>query len=145
MKIRRVTRRSEGLKLDLTPLIDVVFLLLIFFMLGTTFIDINAGVKIDLPQSTIKEISDYKEILVAIDKDRNIEIAYKDSTGKRMNEEVKMTELEGTLMELIENSQEKNVIIKADRSIDHGTVVEIMSVAKNAGALSLDIAAEEKE
>ncbi len=145
MKIRRVTRRSEGLKLDLTPLIDVVFLLLIFFMLGTTFIDINAGVKIDLPQSTIKEISDYKEILVAIDKNRNIEIAYKDSTGKRMNEEVKMTELEGTLMELIENSQEKNVIIKADRSIDHGTVVEIMSVAKNAGALSLDIAAEEKE
>ncbi len=145
MKIRRVTRRSEGLKLDLTPLIDVVFLLLIFFMLGTTFIDINAGVKIDLPQSTIKEISDYKEILVAIDKNRNIEIAYKDSTGKRMNEEVKMTELEGTLMELIENSQEKNVIIKADRSIDHGTVVEIMSVAKNVGALSLDIAAEEKE
>ncbi len=145
MKIRRVTRRSEGLKLDLTPLIDVVFLLLIFFMLGTTFIDINAGVKIDLPQSTIKEISDYKEILVAIDKDRNLEIAYKDSTGKRMNKEIKMTDLEGELSTLIENSQEKNVIIKADRSIDHGTVVEIMSTAKNAGALSLDIAAEEKE
>lgn len=145
MKIRRVTRRSEGLKLDLTPLIDVVFLLLIFFMLGTTFIDINAGVKIDLPQSTIKEISDYKEILVAIDKDRNLEIAYKDSTGKRINKEIKMTDLELELNTLIESSQEKNVIIKADRSIDHGTVVEIMSTAKNAGALSLDIAAEEKE
>ncbi len=62
-----------------------------------------------------------------------------------MNEEVKMTELELELNTLIENSQEKNVIIKADKSIDHGTVVEIMSIAKNAGALSLDIAAEEKE
>lgn len=144
MKIRRVDRRREGLKLDMTPLIDVVFLLLIFFMLGTSFIDINAGVKIDLPTSTIKEISDFKEILVAIDKDKNIEVAYKDSEGKRYNKEVKMDQLEGELKELISASKEKNVIIKADRSIDHGTVVEIMTKAKNGGALSLDIAAEEE-
>jgi len=98
MKIRKVSRRSGSLKLDLTPLIDVVFLLLIFFMLGTSFIDINAGVKIDLPQSSIEEISDFKEILIAIDKD-----------------------------------------------IDHGTVVQIMTKAKNAGALSLDIAASKEE
>jgi len=145
MKIRKVSRRSGSLKLDLTPLIDVVFLLLIFFMLGTSFIDINAGVKIDLPQSSIEEISDFKEILIAIDKDKNLELAYKDSSGKKYNENVKMTELEAELKKIISTSQEKNVIIKADKDIDHGTVVQIMTKAKNAGALSLDIAASKEE
>lgn len=145
MKIRKVSRRSGSLKLDLTPLIDVVFLLLIFFMLGTSFIDINAGVKIDLPQSSIEEISDFKEILIAIDKDKNLELAYKDNSGKKYNENVKMTELEAELKKIISTSQEKNVIIKADKDIDHGTVVQIMTKAKNAGALSLDIAASKEE
>jgi biopolymer transport protein ExbD len=145
MKIRRIGRKREGLRLDLTPLIDVVFLLLIFFMLGTSFIDINAGVKIELPKSTIEEISEYKEILIAIDKDKKMEIAYKDSENKRHKEEIKIENLEGKLKELLKESKEKNVIIKADKSIEHGLVVDIMSKSKNAGALSLDIAAEKEE
>ena len=145
MKIRRIGRKREGLRLDLTPLIDVVFLLLIFFMLGTSFIDINAGVKIDLPKSTIEELSEYKEILVAIDKDKKMEIAYKDSENKRHNEEIQIDNLEAKLKELLKESKEKNVIIKADKSVEHGLVVEIMSKSKNAGALSLDIAAEKEE
>lgn len=61
MKIERHKKRGE-LILELTPLIDVVFLLLIFFLVATTFDEMRGGIKIDLPQSTIKEISDIKEI-----------------------------------------------------------------------------------
>lgn len=49
MKIERTKRRGKGeLALEITPLIDVVFLLLIFFLVATTFEDINSGIKIDL-------------------------------------------------------------------------------------------------
>ena len=66
MKIERTKRRGKGeLALEITPLIDVVFLLLIFFLVATTFEDINSGIKIDLPQSTIREIKNIKEIQVA--------------------------------------------------------------------------------
>ena len=71
MKIERTKRRGKGeLTLEITPLIDVVFLLLIFFLVATTFEDINSGIKIELPQSTIREIKDIKEIQIAIDKNK---------------------------------------------------------------------------
>ena len=73
MKIDRLKRRSGGdLILEITPLIDVVFLLLIFFMLATTFDD-TAAFKIDLPKSTVaKTKSTLKEVQILIDKDRNM-------------------------------------------------------------------------
>ena len=65
MKIERTKRRGKGeLTLEITPLIDVVFLLLIFFLVATTFEDINSGIKIELPQSTIREIAEVKEIQI---------------------------------------------------------------------------------
>ena len=71
MKLERRRRRGEGL-IELTPLIDVVFLLLIFFMVATTFDDVKGGIKIELPQSTIREIAEVKEIQIIVDKDKNV-------------------------------------------------------------------------
>ena len=81
MKIERHRKRGE-LILELTPLIDVVFLLLIFFLVATTFDDMKGGIKIDLPQSTIREISDIKEIQIIIDKNKNLILNYKEK-GKK--------------------------------------------------------------
>ena len=65
-------KKRESAKLDLTPLIDVVFLLLIFFMLATSF-DERSAFKIDLPKSTAaKTKSTLKEVQVLVDKEKNI-------------------------------------------------------------------------
>lgn len=59
MKLERIKRRSGGtLVLEITPLIDVVFLLLIFFMLATSF-DERSAFKIDLPKSTAAKTKKY--------------------------------------------------------------------------------------
>lgn len=139
MKIERTKRRGKGeLTLEITPLIDVVFLLLIFFLVATTFEDINSGIKIELPQSTVKEIKDIKEIQIAIDKNKNMVLNYKEK-GKTQKINVNKENLKSELEDKFKNSNEKNVVISADKKLDYGYIVEIMTISKEAGANSLDI------
>ena len=139
MKIERTKRRGKGeLTLEITPLIDVVFLLLIFFLVATTFEDINSGIKIELPQSTIREIKDIKEIQIAIDKNKNMVLNYREK-GKTQKVNVNKENLKAELEEKFKNSNEKNVVISADKKLDYGYIVEIMTISKEAGASSLDI------
>lgn len=145
MAIRKIQRRNRELSLDLTPLIDCVFLLLIFFMVGTQLINERSGLKIDLPKSTVVEVSEIKDIMLFVDKNKNMEIAFTDSTNKRVTEEVIFNELEGYLTEKLQFSETKNIIIKADKELKHGDIVELMTIAKKAGAASLDIATESEK
>lgn len=143
MKIERHRKRGE-LILELTPLIDVVFLLLIFFLVATTFDDMKGGIKIDLPQSTIREISDIKEIQIIIDKNKNLILNYKEK-GKKEQISLNKENLKEILSEKLLESKEKNVIISADKKLDYGYIVDIMTIAKEAGANSLDIDTADKK
>ncbi|STO31240.1 biopolymer transport protein ExbD [Fusobacterium necrogenes] len=137
MKLDRRKKRGEGL-LELTPLVDVVFLLLIFFLVATTFEDIKGGIKIELPQSAIREISEVKEIQILVDKDKKMLLNYK-VAGKNEQVVVDKGNLKDELEKRLKESPEKNVIISADKKLDYGYIVEIMSISKEAGATSLDI------
>ncbi len=143
MKIERQRRKGE-LMLELTSLIDVVFLLLIFFLVATTFDDMKGGIKIDLPQSTIQEISNVKEIQIIVDKEKNLILNYKEN-GKYEKLSVNKDSLKAELTKKLAESKEKNVIISADKKIDYGYIVDIMTISKEAGALSLDIDTADKK
>lgn len=139
MKLERQKRRSGGdLILEMTPLIDVVFLLLIFFMLATTF-DERAAFKIDLPKTTIQKTKQtLKNIQIFIDVEKNITLKY--LNGNRSEQEkVTITTLENILSEKLNNSSSKEVIISADKSIDYGYIVEIMGMVKISGAEAINI------
>ena len=140
MKLERIKRRSGGtLILEITPLIDVVFLLLIFFMLATSF-DERSAFKIDLPKSTAaKTKSTLKEVQVLVDKDRNVYVRYTDSSGKSQNEKLDLTSFVSVVSEKLNNSENKDVIISADKDIDYGFIVEIMSLLKESGASAINI------
>jgi len=128
MKLERIKRRSGGtLVLEITPLIDVVFLLLIFFMLATSF-DERSAFKIDLPKSTAaKTKSTLKEVQVLVDKDRNVYVRFTDNSGKSQNEKIDLASFVSVVSEKLNNSESKDVIISADKDIDYGFIVEIMS------------------
>ncbi|WP_294659097.1 biopolymer transporter ExbD [uncultured Fusobacterium sp.] len=143
MKLERRKRKDE-LMLELTSLIDVVFLLLIFFLVATTFDDMKGGIKIDLPQSTIKEVSEVKEVQIVVDKDKNMILNYKEN-GKKEQTSVTTENLKEKLAEKLSESQERNVIISADKRLDYGYIVEIMTISKEAGANSLDIDTADKK
>ena len=140
MKLERIKRRSGGtLVLEITPLIDVVFLLLIFFMLATSF-DERSAFKIDLPKSTVaKTKSTLKEVQVLVDKDRNVYVRYTDNSGKSQNEKLDLSSFVSVVSEKLNNSESKDVIISADKDIDYGFIVEIMSLLKESGASAINI------
>lgn len=145
MQIRKIHRRSKELTLDLTPLIDCVFLLLIFFMVGTQLIEKNSSLKIELPKSSVVEINEIKDLILYMDKDKNIEINFVNNEGKRVVEKIEKDKLETTLTEKFNLTQEKSVVIKADKTLTHGDVVELMTIAKKSGATALDIATESEK
>ena len=140
MKLERIKRRSGGtLVLEITPLKDVVFLLLIFFMLATSF-DERSAFKIDLPKSTAaKTKSTLKEVQVLVDKDKNVYLRYTDNSGKSQNEKLDLTSFVSVVSEKLNNSENKDVIISADKNIDYGFIVEIMSLLKESGASAINI------
>ena len=123
---------------DLTPLIDVVFLLLIFFMVATTFDDMK-GMKIDLPKSEVSEITeavDKISILVTSNGELKIKI---DKQKESSIVDIRKDELQEKIKNTIVLMENKRVAILADRGIDYGDVVDIMSDIKLAGAQAIDI------
>ena len=140
MKLERIKRRSGGtLVLEITPLIDVVFLLLIFFMLATSF-DERSAFKIDLPKSTAaKTKSTLKEVQVLVDKEKNIYLRYTDNSGKSQSEKLDLSSFVSVVSEKLNTSESKDVMISADKAIDYGFIVEIMSLLKESGVTAINI------
>jgi len=136
MKFSRPRSRSEEVFINLTPLIDVVFLLLIFFMVSTTFATIRYGIKVDLPRTTTPEEKIEENIVISITKDNRIYL------GKKW---VKEENLVSLLRKEIKRKGSL-VIINADKEVKHGRVVRVMDLARKAGAGKLGIlTAPEKE
>ena len=140
MKLERIKRRSGGtLVLEITPLIDVVFLLLIFFMLATSF-DERSAFKIDLPKSTAaKTKSTLKEVQVLVDKEKNVYLRYTDNSGKSQSEKLDLSNFISVVSEKLNTSESKDVMISADKAIDYGFIVKIMSLLKESGASAINI------
>lgn len=140
MKLERIKRRSGGtLVLEITPLIDVVFLLLIFFMLATSF-DERSAFKIELPKSTVaKTKNTLKKVRILVDKERNIYLSCMDETGKFKSEKLNLKSFVEVMSKKLDILENKEVIISADKAIDYGFIVQIMSLLKESGASVINI------
>lgn len=121
--------------LNITPLIDVVLLLLIFFMISTTFV-VQPGINVNLPQTVTSEKQIRKDIVIIITKDNTIYINEKKIDLRDVLKEFKAEH---------EKNRDALLIIKADKKVTHGEVVNIMDLAKQAGISSMAIATIPKE
>jgi biopolymer transport protein TolR len=140
MKIQRLKRKnSKSLILDMTPLIDVVFLLLIFFMVATTFQDVDSSVNIELPKSSSEHKITIKTLEVKINKDLEIYLIVNDLNGKNEMMKVDQGDLKEKLGQKLEVAEDKNVIVSAEKSVNYQSLIEVLDIAKEAGAGSLDL------
>ena len=128
-RAHRLTRVTASL--DLTPMIDVVFLLVIFFMVSTTFITLETGLPVDLPQAQSSQPQTADLPTVTITKDEGIFLA-----GDPIDEANLAAELQARL----EASGESVVVLRADQAVAHGLVVRVMDQIKRAGAQRIAIA-----
>lgn len=123
----------EGPRVDLTPMIDVVFLLLIFFMISTTFIE-NPGLQIDLPDATAQQLSaEEKEVQV-----------YLTAKGEIFLERqpVNLNELKEKLASYSAAAKQMTFLLMADKDALHGKVISLMDLAKTVGFGKLAIATD---
>ncbi|MDY6878664.1 MAG: biopolymer transporter ExbD [Desulfatiglans sp.] len=124
--------KVEELHLGITPLIDVVFLLLIFFMLTSHF-HVASGLPIQLPKVT-KRASDggSDKITLIIDKEDRLYV---------MGEKVDIKDLASKLKALTDKEGLSRLVLEADGEVKHKTVVTVMDIAKQSGVTSIIIAA----
>ena len=120
------------IQVPLTSLIDIVFLLLVYFLLTTNFM-VDEGIKIKLPQAQAAAPQTQQEITIYVDKE---------GRSFLMNQEISLDQLFKRLKEMIGDQKDRLVVIKADRSVILNKAVNVMDVAKSAGAGRLCLATE---
>ncbi len=123
----------EEIDLNLTPLIDVVFLLLIFFMVSTTF-EKTAKLKVDLPEASAQAIQQPgKKIVIGID----VKGRYYINDRQLVNTQLKTLKL--ALMKVSGDSKDIPIILRADAKTPHQSVVRAMDAASQLGLTRLSI------
>ena len=132
---RKRKTNDYSVELNLTPMIDCVFQLLIFFMVTTVFA-VQSGLKVELPSAASSDAPPEKDLTIVISKNGEMDLNGRRVTFDNLQQEIlKDKEIFGS----------KVLIIKADKKTLHGVVVKVMDIAKICGIDQLAIATEKEE
>lgn len=128
-------KRARGTEpyVDMTPMVDCVFLLLIFFMISTAFIE-TPGLTIKLPESTKQTVTrEPQEIKIYLDKEGNL---------FHKEQPLSLEQFKTLLQQTGSTAGQTTFLLLADREAKHGKVVQLMDLAQSAGIGKLAIATE---
>lgn len=125
-------KKTRKVIINITSLIDVLFLLLIFFMVSSTFVE-QPGMKLELPESKSSTTERIKELVLEINPDQTMILN---------QQAVTLENLEQKFKDLLPSLEEKSLVLKADKTVPHGTVVKVMDLAKLSGLDKLIIATQ---
>lgn len=127
-------KRREPLGLDLTPIIDVVFILLLFFMVTSVFKKDELALILDLPNANAKEMKvDEEQVFIELDKNK---LAIKGI-------EVSFESLEDNL-KAIENKQ-KAVIVRIDKKVEYDRVIKVLDLLQKYDLTNLALVTNQEE
>ncbi len=123
-------------KIQILPMIDVVFFLLVFFMLFTTFKTTPTGLEINLPQAkTVAKQEEDIKLTINIAKEGDL---YLDD--QRINQD----DLKFEIAKIVEKAPDAVFIIKADQSVQYEKVIRVMDTVRNIGGHRLALAANKE-
>jgi biopolymer transport protein ExbD len=128
---RRYAPQEEEASIDLTPLMDIVFIMLIFFIVTTSFLK-ESGVDISRPSANTAERKERGNILIAITANDEVWI------DKRR---VDIRAVRANVERLKAENPEGSVVIQADKESKNGLLVQVMDQARLAGVANVSIAA----
>ncbi|MEN0059156.1 MAG: biopolymer transporter ExbD [Bdellovibrio sp.] len=127
--------RATLSEINVTPLVDVMLVLLIMFMVTTPLM--QQGIEVDLPKTSASGVEPKEEpFVLVIAADQKMTIA---------KTKVAMNELRPKLKAIFENKKNKQVYIQADRKVDYGFVAEAMAEVRAAGVFNIGLVTLPKE
>ncbi|RJQ63563.1 MAG: biopolymer transporter ExbD [Desulfobacteraceae bacterium] len=127
-----IRKQRKKVEIPLTPLIDIVFLLLIYFLLTTNFL-VEEAIHIKLPQAKASAPQMNEELTVSVDRSGKVFLK---------GREISIDLLYTALKEMIDPEADQLVVVKADREVILNAAVKVMDVANAAGAARLSLATE---
>ncbi|MEW6428153.1 MAG: biopolymer transporter ExbD [Thermodesulfobacteriota bacterium] len=127
-------RKRAAIAVPLTSLVDIVFLLLIYFLLASNFVT-QEGIDVDLPRTTHFAEPSSSLLVVAVDRDGAFHY-----DGRTVDEE----QLAALLRVEMSMGPFREVLVRADRQVPFDRVVQAMDIARGAGAKALHLAAERR-
>ncbi len=132
--MRRITSVSadDESEVNITPLIDIVFIMLIFFIVTATFVK-EAGIDVNKPDAPTAEVKKKANILIAIDANNNIWLDRRKIDIRSVIPNIKRLRAE---------NPQGSVVIQADEESKNKMLVEVMDAARQAGVINIALAAE---
>lgn len=127
MRFKQHVEFERG-QLDIAPLIDVVFLLLIFFMLTSSYI-FQPGIKINLPKAVTSEVIQEKNLVITVSAKDTIYLNNRSVTLRQLKSHLEKAAHE-----------DRPILIKADRQVSLGKVVQIWDICREVGLTQINIA-----
>lgn len=130
MKLQTTTPRK--VTLNLTSLIDVLFILIIFFAVSSTFLE-QPGIQLKLPEAESSEPHAAQKIIVYVDRAESIFLN---------DNPVELETLAEAVKSLLSTQTEKSVILRADSTVKHGTIITIMDLLRRKGIYKIIVSTE---
>ena len=123
------TKQKKKIIINITSLIDVMFLLLIFLLISSTFLE-QPGIKLELPETKNSETVKQREFTLFVNKEGKIFLNDAEVNEKTLEEKIK---------KVLPEMKDKAIILKADNNASHGVVVRVMDIIKRGGVKKLVI------
>jgi biopolymer transport protein ExbD len=126
------TSEEEEATVDITPMLDVVFIMLIFFIVTATFLK-PAGIEVNSPRASTAQVQEKANILIAIDAENKIWV------NRR---EIDLRSVRPNIEKLHAENPKGTVVIQADKESKTDTLVQVMNASRRAGVYNIALAAE---
>ncbi len=138
MKLRRRFKRKAA-RIEMVPLIDIVFLLLVFFIYAMLSMAVHRGMKVELPESANSVSSEEVPLSVSVQIINGTSMIY-------LNQEhVSLDDLENRLkIESADMKQDKEVLLFADKSVSYQQLYKVLDRISGAGITAISLQAEQK-
>ena len=128
--MKTITRqRRPSIRMELSPLIDCIFQLLIFFMLSSTFL--TPAIQLTLPSATAGTSQNDLEIIITLNKDGDVYLN---------NTQTSLISLQAELQRMLTETEHKSVTIRGDQNMPYSAFLDALDIAKRSGAIHINVA-----
>lgn len=122
-------------QINIVPMIDVIFAILVYFIVSSLFLTRSEGLPVNLPQAETTQLQQSKQITVSLDQEGNLTID---------DRSTELTQLKTQVENLLKTEPTQVVVISADKIVDHGEVVDVLDQLRQIPQIKLAIAAKKK-